>query len=110
MYLAFDRNCQHSTTIWVIAISEVAAAREALRKIQPTLDPKRLVFIDECAVTAKMTCLYGRALQGDRLLEKVPHGHRKATALICGLRCNGVTSPLTLEGAIDGLHFLGHAG
>jgi 2-polyprenyl-6-methoxyphenol hydroxylase-like FAD-dependent oxidoreductase len=39
---------------------DVAAAREALRKKQPTLDPKRLVFIDETAAT-KMTRHYGRA-------------------------------------------------
>jgi hypothetical protein len=34
---------------------DVAAAREALRKARPTLDPKRLTFIDETAATTKMT-------------------------------------------------------
>jgi Fe-S-cluster formation regulator IscX/YfhJ len=36
---------------------DVAAAREALRNAQPTLDPKRLIFIDETAATTKMTRL-----------------------------------------------------
>jgi transposase len=40
---------------------DVAAARKALRKKQPTLDPKKLVFIDETAATTKMTRFYGRA-------------------------------------------------
>ena len=55
-----------------------------------------------------MTRLYGRALQGDRLVEKVPHGHWKTTTFICGLRYNGVTAPFTLDGAMDGPHFLGY--
>jgi transposase len=87
---------------------DVAAARKALRKAQPTLDPKRLVFIDEAATTTKMTRLYGRAPQGERLVEKVPHGHWKTTTFICGLRYNGVTAPFALDGAMDGPHFLAY--
>ena len=37
--------------------------------------PSQLVFIDETAATTKMTRLYGRAPQGKRLVDKVPHGH-----------------------------------
>jgi hypothetical protein len=40
------------------------AAREALRKAQPTLDPKRLTFIDETAAATKMTRLCGKARGG----------------------------------------------
>jgi hypothetical protein len=56
-----------------------------LRKKQKTLVPKQLVFIDETAATTKMTRLYGRAPQGKRLVDKVPHGHWKTTTFICGL-------------------------
>lgn len=87
---------------------DVAAAREALRTAQPTLDPKRLTFIDETAVNTKMTRLYGRAPQGERLVDKVPHGHWKTTTFICGLRSNGVTAPFVLDGAMDGPHFLAY--
>jgi transposase len=87
---------------------DVAAARKALRKEQPTLDPKQLVFIDETAATTKMTRLYGRAPQGKRLIDKVPHGHWKTTTFICGLRYDGVTAPFVLDGPMDGAHFLAY--
>ncbi|MGC2834760.1 MAG: IS630 family transposase [Methylocella sp.] len=87
---------------------DVAAARKALRKEQPTLDPKHLVFIDETAATTKMTRLYGRAPQGKRLVDKVPHGHWKTTTFICGLRYDGVTAPFVLDGPMDGPHFLAY--
>jgi transposase len=88
--------------------SDVAAAREALRKEQKILDPKQLVFIDETAATTKMTRLYGRAPQGKRLVDKVPHGHWKTTTFICGLRYDGVTAPFVLDGPMDGPHFLAY--
>jgi hypothetical protein len=52
----------------------VAAARKKLKAEQPALKPSRLVFIDETAVTTKMTRLYGRAPLGERLVAKVPYG------------------------------------
>ena len=87
---------------------DVAAARRALRKQQQTLDPKKLVFIDETAATTKMTRLYGRAAQGQRVVDKVPHGHWKTTTFICGLRYNRVTAPFVLDGPMDGPHFLAY--
>jgi transposase len=79
-----------------------------LREEQATLDPKKLVFIDETAATTKMTRLYGRAPQGKRLVDKVPHGHWKTTTFICGLRHDGVTAPFVLDGPMDGPHFLAY--
>ena len=79
-----------------------------MRKEQPTLDPKKLVFIDETAATTKMTRFYGRAPQGKRLVDKVPHGHWKTTTFICGLRYDGVTAPFVLDGPMDGPHFLAY--
>jgi len=87
---------------------DVAAARKALRKEQKILDPKQLVFIDETAATTKMTRLYGRAPQGKRLVDKVPHGHWKTTTFICGLRYDGVTAPFMLDGPMNGPHFLAY--
>ena len=73
---------------------DVAAAREGLwRSGQSQLDPDRLVFIDETAVTTKMTRLYGRAPLGQRLVAKVPHGHWKTLTLVAALRVDGVTAP-----------------
>jgi transposase len=66
------------------------------------------VFIDESAATTKMTRLYGRAPQGERLVDKVPHGHWKTTTFICGLRYDGVTAPFVLNGPMDGPLFLAY--
>lgn len=42
---------------------------------QLRLDPAKLIFIDETWAKANMTRLRGRAPRGQRLIEKVPHGH-----------------------------------
>ena len=55
-----------------------------------------------------MTRLYGRALEGKRLVDKVPHGHWKTTTFICGLRYDGVTAPFVLDGPMDGPYFLAY--
>ena len=47
----------------------------------------------------------GRAARGLRLLAPVPHGHRKITTLVAGLRCTGITAPCVFDGAINGERF-----
>jgi hypothetical protein len=66
------------------------------------------VFIDETAVTTKMTRLYGRAPRGERLVAKVPHGHWKTLTLVAALRAEGVTAPYVIDGAMDGRAFLAY--
>ena len=85
---------------------DVAAARAELRSEQPRLKAARLVFIDETAVTTKLTRLYGRAPVGKRLCAKVPHGHWKTLTLVAALRVDGVTAPYVVDGAMDGPAFL----
>jgi transposase len=77
-----------------------------LKAEQPLLDAPRLVFIDETAVTTKMTRLYGRAPIGERLVAKVPHGHWKTLTLVAALRSDCVTAPYVIDGAMDGTAFL----
>lgn len=87
---------------------DVAAARTALKAEQQKLAPKRLVFIDETAVTTKMTRLYGRAPLGERLVAKIPHGHWKTLTLVAALRVDGLTAPYVVDGAMDGPAFLAY--
>lgn len=82
------------------------AAREAWREGQASLDPRHLVFIDETATTTNMTRPRGRAPKGERLIGKTPHGHRKTTTFTAALRCDAVTAPLVLDGAMNGEAFL----
>lgn len=76
-----------------------------MRRRQPRLDPKRLVFIDETSVATNITRLYGRAPQGERLVQKVLHGNWKTFTFIAALRHDRVTAPFVLEGAMNGETF-----
>lgn len=81
---------------------DVADARRAFIRRQPTLDPGRLVFIDETGAATNMTRRRGRAARGLRLLAPVPHGHWKLTTLVAGLRSAGITAPCLFDGALNG--------
>ena len=87
---------------------DVAEARTALRAEQPKLRVKRLVFIDETAVTTKMVRLYGRAPVGQRLVAKGPHGHWKTLTLVAALRVDGVMAPYVIDGPMDGPAFIAY--
>ena len=50
------------------------------------LDPARLVFIDETAVTTNMARLRGRAASGVRLIGRVPLGEWKTITFVAALR------------------------
>jgi hypothetical protein len=65
----------------------VAEARQRWRHAQALLDSTRLVFIDETGTNTAMTRLRGRCRRGLRLIGRVPHGHRKTTTFVAGLRC-----------------------
>jgi transposase len=65
-----------------------------------TLDPARLVFVDESGATTAMTRRYGRAPRGERLYGEVP-GQWKSVTLIAALRLAGVGPALVFEGATD---------
>lgn len=64
-------------------------------------EPHRLVFIDETATTTKMTRLRGRAKRGERLRAEAPFGHWKTQTFIAGLRCDGLTAPWVVDGAMN---------
>jgi hypothetical protein len=72
---------------------------------QLDLDPAKLVFIDETWASTNMARTHGRAPKGERLRAGVPHGHRKTTTLVAGLRHTGMVAPMVLDGPIDGATF-----
>jgi transposase len=67
--------------------------------------PARLVFIDETSVKTNMTPLRGRALRGERLQADAPFGKWQTQTFIAALRCDRLTAPWLLEGAMDGAAF-----
>jgi transposase len=72
------------------------------------LDPTRLVFIDETWTATNFTRLRGRCPRGERLIDKVPHGHWKTTTFVAALRFGGLTAPVVIDGAVDGQLFLAY--
>jgi transposase len=84
---------------------DILKRREDWFESQLDLDPEKLVFIDETWATTNMARKNGRAPKGERLRASVPHGHRKTTTFIAGLRLTGLTAPMVLDGPINGVWF-----
>jgi transposase len=87
----------------------VQASRRAWFEGQPDLDPSKLIFIDETSASTKMARLRGRALRGERCRAPVPHGHWKTTTFTAGLRLDGLSAPMLLDGPMNGPAFLAYA-
>lgn len=82
--------------------ADVLSKRRAWFDAQPDLDPERLVFVDETWTATNMVRSHGRCRRGARLRMGFPHGHRKTTTLVAGLRLSGMVAPMVLDGPING--------
>jgi transposase len=67
-----------------------------------------LVFIDETWSKTNMTRTHGRCPVGQRLVEKVPHGHWKTLTVVAALRSDRITAPCVFDGPINGASFLAY--
>jgi transposase len=85
---------------------DVAAARTSWRADQASLDPDKLIFIDETGANTKMVRTHGRAPTGQRLIGREPWGHWKTTTFTAGLRRDGLVAPFVLDGPMNGEAFL----
>ena len=85
------------------------ASRQAWFEGQPDLDPTKLIFIDETSASTKMARLRGRARRGERCRAPVPHGHLKTSTFTAGLRLDGLSAPMLLDGPMNGPAFLAYA-
>ena len=74
----------------------------ALIRRQIDLEPERLLFIDETWTATNMTRSHGWCARGERLRMGFPHGHRKTTTLVAGLRMTGMVAPMVLDVPING--------
>ena len=63
------------------------------------------MFIDETWTATNMARSHGRCRRGERLRMGYPHGHRKTTTLLAGLRTSGMVAPMVLDGPINGEWF-----
>jgi len=72
------------------------------------LDPARLVFIDETAVTTKMVWLWGRGPRGVELIGRAPCGKWETITFVAALRHNKMVAPMVVEGAMNAETFLAY--
>jgi transposase len=57
-----------------------------------------------------MTRSHGPCRRGERLRMGHPHGYRKTTTLVAGLRMTGMVAPMVLDGPANGDWFEAYAG
>jgi transposase len=84
----------------------VAQARAAWRNDQKSLDPSKLVFIDETGTSTKMARRYGRSRRGTRVIGRVPWGHWKTVTFVAGLRHDALAAPFVIDRAMNGAIFV----
>ena len=63
-----------------------------------TVDPTRLVFVDECGTHTSMTRRRARAVRGVRARGAVPRNRGPVTTLLAGLSLTGMSPAMTVEG------------
>lgn len=73
--------------------------------MQGTLDPERLVFIDETWVRTNMAPLRGWGRKGARLIGHAPHGKWRTLTFVGALRHDRLTAPCVFDGPINGVSF-----
>jgi transposase len=66
-----------------------------------TVDPARLVFVDECGTHTSMTRCRARAARGVRARGAVPRNRGSVTTLIAGVSLAGMSPAMTVEGGTD---------
>jgi len=62
---------------------------------------ERLIFIDETSLNTKLVKTTGWAPIGQRLIDYAPFGHWHTQTFIAALRCDGLTAPWVIKGAIN---------
>jgi transposase len=79
---------------------DVREKRQEFREELAGVDPRRLVFVDECGANTAMTRTHGRAPVGQRVYTDTP-GRWESITLTCGMRLSGVTATLAFPGATN---------
>jgi transposase len=79
---------------------DVQAKRAAFDERLASVDPARLVFVDELGANTAMSRTHGRAPAGVRVEATTP-GQWENVTLVVGLRQGGVVAPFAFPGATD---------
>jgi transposase len=98
------KDCGSKKTLFALeqARSDVARRRRRWRSWQASLDPQRLVFIDETWIKTSMAPLRGWGPKGERVRGFAPHGHWRTLTFLGALRCDSLIAPCVFDGPING--------
>jgi len=88
--------------------TDVARARRRWIREQGLLDSTHLIFIDETSVNTNMARAYGRGVEGERVIGRVPFAAWKTLTFVAALRCDCMTAPMLIKGAMNGEAFLAY--
>src|SRR3954463_2207623 len=83
---------------------EVRRKRRSFRRKVKTIEPGRLVFVDETGVTTAMTPTRGRAPRGERVEASTPASWESVT-VIAAMGLEGVRAPLAFPGSVNAATF-----
>lgn len=75
--------------------------RQAWRRWLATVNPRRLVYLDETGAKTNMTRLFARAQKGQRAVDYAPHGHWATTTLVAAVTWESAIAPMVLDGPMD---------
>ena len=69
--------------------------------VAATVDPERLVFVDEMGLHTSLAPLYGYAPRGERVRLSVPRNRGKNTTLLASIGLGGMGETMAVEGSTD---------
>jgi transposase len=84
---------------------DIARKRARWKARQGSIDPHRLVFIDETWAKTNLAPLRGWAARGRRLIGRAPFGHWNTMTFVAALRHDGIVAPWVIDGPINGRIF-----
>lgn len=80
-------------------------ARDEWREGVRALDPKQLVFVDECGSNISLSPIVARAPKGKRAVGSAPRNWGRNLTVIASMSATGMGEAMTLEGSTDTLPF-----
>ena len=88
------------------SVFDVVAAREAWSEMITQCEADKLVFLDESGVNTDLSRRYGRAIGGERSVDKTPLNTPANTTILSSVRRNGETAYTIYSGGTTREKFL----